>query len=459
MSDYRRFIASKCHCGEPAGVDPVWLPDYLHGFQRALVEWSVRKGRAGIFADCGLGKTPMQLVWAENVVRFTNRPVLIVTVLGDSAQTVAEGQKFGVEVHRSKDGKFPAGASVVLTNYERLHLFDPGDFAAAVANESSVLKDFDGKRKAIVTEFFRTLPYRLLCTATAAPNDYVELGTSAEALGEMGFQDMVTRFFHKETKKDYLGWGRTKYRMRSYAESAFWRWVCSWARAVRKPSDLGFDDGPFVLPELTTREHVVKASVPRTDVLFDLPAATLPEQREERRRTLPERCEKVAELVNHDRPAVVWCHLNAEADLLERLIPDAVQVSGADADDAKEDKFEAFAAGRLRVMVTKPRIGAFGLNWQHCAHETFFPSHSYEQFYQGVRRCWRFGQTRPVVVDVVSSEGEAGVLANLQRKADAADRMFSELAAHMSDELRVARVDQFGNVETEVPPWLCSTKN
>lgn len=454
MVSYAEFLARKTQLDGGDGFDPVWMPDFLYPFQAHLVEWATSRGRAAIFADCGLGKSPMQLVWAENVVRHTNRPVLIVTTLGDSAQTVREAEKFGVDAVRSRDGSVPASAKVVVTNYERLAHFDAAGFAGVVCNESSILKNFDGKTKAAVTEFLRARPYRLLCTATAAPNDYVELGTSSEALGELGFRDMASRFFKQETTRDHLGWGRTKYRIRGHAERDFWRWVCSWARAIRKPSDLGFDDAAFDLPPLATREHVISARAKRPGALFDLPAITLEEQREERRRTLPERCERVAELVNPTgRPAVAWCHLNDEGDLLERIIPGSAQVTGSDPDERKEEMFDAFVSGEVRVLVTKPTIAGFGLNWQHCAHQTFFPSHSFEQWYQAVRRCWRFGQTRPVVVEIVASEGEDGVLANLQRKAAAAEEMFSRLVELMNEELHVGRTGEFPTPE-RVPSWL-----
>lgn len=453
---YSEFINRKSQAGGDHGFAPLWLPSSLFDFQRHLTEWAIRRGRAAVFADCGLGKTAIQLAWAENVVRHTNRPVLVLTPLAVGQQTVREGEKFGVECVRSADGKSPAGARVVVTNYERLRHFDPADFAGVVCDESSILKNFDGKTKAAVTEFMRTIKYRLLCTATAAPNDYVELGTSAEALGELGYHDMIGRFFVQVTSKDRLGWGRTKYRLRGHAEISFWRWVCSWARAVRRPSDLGFDDGSFVLPELTTNEHIVKADAPRPGWLFNMPAMTLEDEREERRHTLSERCELVASLVSHKRPAVVWCHLNEEGDRLAGLIRGAEQVSGSDTDERKEELFDAFAAGQVRVLVTKPVIAGFGLNWQHCAHQTFFPSHSFEQWYQAVRRCWRFGQKKPVTVDMVTSEGEAGVLGNLKSKADAADGMFARLVELMNRPEYIRRERDFNNRE-ELPSWLSLT--
>lgn len=454
MKDYRKFLKNKTQLGGEYGFAPTFLPDCLFDFQKYLVEWAIRKGRGAIFADCGLGKSLMELIFAENVVRNTNRSVLILTPLSVASQTVEEGEKFGIECRRVSTRAEVVRAGVYVTNYERLHHLDPSDFVGVVCDESSILKNFDGKRKAQITEFMREMPYRLLCTATAAPNDYDELGTSSEALGELGFQDMVSKFFHKQTQKDRLGWGRTSHVLRSYAERDFWRWVCSWARACRKPSDLGFSDERFQLPPLNVREHEVKASVKKSGHLFETVAVTVQEEQEEARRTLPERCDKVAELVSGtDEPAVCWCHLNDEGDRLMRSITGAKQVSGSDSDESKEEKYAAFKSGQIRVLVLKPKIGAFGLNWQHCAHQTYFPSHSFEQWYQSVRRCWRFGQTRPVTVDIVTTEGSSGVKANLERKAEKAEKMFARLVELMGDSLKVG-LSKYGKKNTEVPAWL-----
>ena len=453
--DYSTFLDRKAHIGGDHGFEPLFMPDFLFDFQQSLIEWQCRKGRGAIFADCGLGKTPMQLVWAENVVRKTNGNVLILTTLAVAAQMVREAEKFGIGAKRSTDGTAHRGITII--NYEKLHLFDASDFVGCVCDESSILKNFNGARKGEITAFMRKMPYRLLATATAAPNDYIELGTSSEALGYLGHMDMLNKFFRNTMNNSATGriGGQTvKWRFKGHAELPFWRWVSSWARAVRKPSDLGFEDGRFVLPPLTEAEHVVEANTLADGMLFALPAVGIDEQREERRRTIEERCEKVASLVNPTgEPALVWCHMNEEGNLLQRLIQDAIQVSGSDADDAKEEKLMAFADGKARVLITKPKIGAWGLNFQHCNHVTFFPSHSFEQYYQGVRRCWRFGQSRPVHVDIVTTEGEKGVLANLQRKAAQSEKMFNALVAEMNNAMAIERQRAIGN-QMEVPSWL-----
>lgn len=455
MNDYQAFLQAKSQIGTRDGFAPVWMPDFLFDFQASMVEWALRQGRAALFEDCGLGKTPQELVWAENVVRKTNGRVLLVTGLAVTIQMQREAEKFGIAITVSRDGKsFPG---ITVTNYERLHLFNPADFVGMVCDESSILKSFDGRRKTEITAFMRKMRYRLLGTATAAPNDYVELGTSSEALGYLGHVDMLNRFFKNDLNNSAQGRMRgevIKWRLKGHAEVPFWRWVCSWARAIRKPSDLGFDDERFVLPPLREVEHLVEANSIADGMLFAMPAVGLKEQRDERRRTIEERCAKVAELVNRTgQPALVWCHLNEEGDTLENMIPDAVQVSGSDSDDAKEERLLAFADNKARVLITKPKIGAWGLNFQHCNHVTSFPSHSFEQYYQGVRRCWRFGQQREVTVDIVTTEGERGVVKNLQRKATQADQMFTALVREMNSALGVERAAA-GSKAMEVPAWL-----
>ena len=459
--NYAEFVASKAHSGNDYGFDPGALPSFLFDFQIDLVTWALRKGRAAIFADCGLGKTPMQLVWADQVARRTGKQVLILTPLAVSFQTEAEAQKFGIDATRNiLDSETP----ILILNYDRLHHVSPDMFGGVVCDESSILKSFDGAMRQAITIFMRKVEYRLLASATAAPNDYTELGTSSEALGYLGHMDMLTRFFKNDQNTirpmTYRHQGQNfaklddaaKWRFKGHAELPFWRWVCSWARAIRRPSDLGYSDDSFILPPLIERDHLVDVAALPDGMLFSLPAVGLKEQRDERRRSITERCEKIAELVDTNEQALVWCHLNDEGDLLEELIPDALQVSGADSDDEKEAAFIAFAAGHRRVLITKPKIGAWGLNFQNCAHVTFFPSHSYEQYYQGVRRCYRFGQKRAVTVDIVTTEGEKSVLKNQQRKAASADRMFSNLVAEMNNAVGVER-STFTNTAV-APSWM-----
>jgi len=480
--NYTEFLNQKTQLSGQSGFSPLWMPDWLFDFQKHLVEWAVRKGRCAIFADCGLGKTPMQLVWAENVKRHTGKPVLILTPLAVSRQTEREAAKFEIEVTRSQDGKHTGG--IVVTNYERLGNFTPSDFVGVVCDESSILKSFQGATRKHITRFMAKLPYRLLCTATAAPNDYVELGTSSEALGELSYSEMLKRFFWQLDDKGQKRERRLQddaeafiqadpsyfqklayrvaqtigqWRLKHHAVTHFWRWVASWAIVCRMPSDLGFDDGGFVLPELRERDHIITPNKPPPGMLFNIPAFGMGEERAERRRTMTERTEFIADLVKHDRPVVIWCHMNEEADRLEEIIPDAKQIAGRTSDDRKIELYEAFADGSLRVLVIKPKIGAWGLNWQHCNHVVTFASHSYEQYYQSVRRCWRFGQKQPVNLDVVATEGELRVLGNMRKKSQKADQMFAALVREMTNATRVERGDSYTN-KTEVPGWLCETR-
>jgi hypothetical protein len=452
---YDQFLQRKAQLTDTGGFNPTNLPAHLFDFQASMVEWALQRGRSAIFADCGLGKTPMALAWADQVARHTAKPVLLLTPLAVGFQIVTEGEKFGHDTALSRTGKVTA--EITVTNYEQLSKFNPADFAGVICDESSALKSFDGTTREIVTEFMRRTPYRLLATATAAPNDWIELGTSSEALGGLGHIDMLTRFFTNKQRSTSsrgrgMGGETVAWRLKGHADQPFWRWVASWARAMRRPSDLGFDDTRFHLPELVTRETLVEASRPAEGTLFDVPATGLREEREENRRTLTERCEAAAVALQDAAHAVAWCHLNDESDMLAKLIDGAVEVSGADSPDEKEDKLRAFTRGEIRVLVTKPSIGAWGLNWQHAHRMTYFPSHSYEQWYQAVRRMWRFGQTSPVTVDVITTEGGSNVLRNLQRKARQADEMFTALVAHMNEARDVAQATYDNPVE--VPQWL-----
>jgi hypothetical protein len=387
-------------------------------------------------------------------VKHTNKPVLIATPLAVGQQTKAEADRFGIDAKRTKDGKMTGEACVWITNYEQLSKYDPSRFSGFVGDESSAIKDFKTERKKTVVEFSREIPYRLLCTATAAPNDFWELGTSSEALGYLGFRDMITKFFKQETQAAYLGWGRTKYRFRGHAEQPFWQWVCSWARSIRNPSDLGFDGSGFLLPGLIEETLVVKPNNPRGGMLFALPAQNMQEERAERRHTIRERCEAAYEAaICVDGPTVLWGELNDETDTLEREIPDSKQVSGSMSDDEKEDILIAFSSGELKRLITKPKIGAWGLNWQHCSNVVVFPTHSFEQYYQLVRRCYRFGQTKQVKVTRILSEGEEHILGSLDRKKNQCDKMFASIVAHMKDALHISQGDFF-NTKEGLPVWL-----
>lgn len=469
MNDYREFLARKTQLPADGGFEPTFLPDALKDFQRHLVEWSVRKGRSAIFADTGLGKTFMQLVWAWNVYRHTGKPVLIMAPLAVSHQTVREAEKFGMEAAVSRNGK-PAGA-ITVTNYERLKLFDPDDYGGGVPDEGSILKHWSGATQKQVTRFLSKMPYRLLCSATPAPNDYVEMGTQSEALGGMTYSEMLSTFFRQmsdDEKKRLarpddvvhsrrLSWrviqSIGKWVMKPHAFEPFWRWVATWARAARKPSDLGpYDDTPYVLPPLNRRDHVVTPRTPPPGFLFTIPAFGLNQERAERLRTLDERTELAAELVKDSDRAVVWCHLNPEGDRLEKEIAGAVQVKGSQSLEEKEERIMAFLSGQARVLVTKPKIAGFGLNLQHCAHVVTFVTHSFEGFYQCVRRCWRFGQARPVTLDVISTEGEVNVRRNMARKEKLAAQMFDSVIRCVN-EAHAPKMDS-RSLPLEVPSWL-----
>jgi len=458
--EYTEYLKNKRDEGSYDGFEPLWIPDSMKDFQKLLTEWSIRKGRSAQLADCGLGKSYMELVWATNVAMKTNKNVLLVTPIAVGGQMKREAEKFDIDdVSRSRDGQIKS--KITITNYERLHYFDPDDFGGMILDESSILKNFKGAIKSQINIFMRKIPYRLLATATAAPNDFIELGTSSEALGYLGHMDMLSRFFKNDQNNCATGGGRgrfhepVKWRLKGHAHESFWQWVTSWARAVRKPSDMGCSDSGYDLPELIENNHLLKISrEPNEGEMFTFPANGLKEVRDERRATIKERCERAADIVNNTTDyAVVWCNLNDEGDLLEKLIPDSIQVSGKDKDDRKEDKLISFSTGNDRVLISKPKIGAWGLNWQHCNRITFFPAYSYEQYYQAIRRCWRFGQERPVNVDLIYTEGDENSLKNLQRKQKQADDMFTALVKEMNNSLHINNKSTEFKNEMEMPQW------
>jgi len=450
--EYTEFIDAKIHIGQEKGFEPLWIPDFLYDFQKFIVEKSIRMGRFAEFADTGLGKTPMQLVFGQNVVEKTNGNVLLLTPLAVSHQTLQEAEKFGIEAARSRTGKVTS--KITVTNYQQLEKFDPADFIGLICDESSAIKAATGQTRLNVTRFAAKMKYRLFCTATPSPNDFVELGTTSEALGELQYMEMLDQFFRDTSNDKNPQWSTPKYELKGHAVDKFWRWVSTWAMAIKKPSDIGFDDERFILPPLVEKEHCLKVTTPADGMLFVEPARTLKEQRAERKKTLIDRAEKARDLCAGHDLSVVWAHYNYETDYLEKIIPGSINIQGSDSDDAKEEKFIAFSKGQVKTLIIKPKIGCWGLNWQHCNHTVFFPSHSYEQFYQGVRRFYRFGQTRPVYVDIVTTDGEQAVTENIKRKANDMERMFQMLVKYMNDPHLAKKTEKL-NKKVQIPNWLC----
>jgi superfamily II DNA or RNA helicase len=428
MTPYRKLIASKQWKAPADGFFPSFMPDALFPFQRAAVAWACRKGRAALFEDCGLGKTIQQLTWAENV-RTAKGNVLILAPLAVADQTVREGERFGIAVTRVHEPSDVVDG-ICITNYDRAERFLAMPWSGIVLDESSILKAHDGATRNAIIEGSRSIPYRLACTATPSPNDHTELGNHAEFLGIMSRTEMLASFFVHD------GGETSIWRLKGHADADFWKWVAGWGIMMRKPSDLGFDDDGFALPELRIIPHILDSGLVEDGNIFAMPARTLEEQRRAKRKTLDQRCQAVAELIARepDHQWLVWCELNDEGDRLTEIIPGAVQVAGADSDDNKAERMMGFTDGSVRVMVSKGKIAGFGMNWQNCCRMAFVgPSHSYEMFYQSVRRCWRFGQRNPVHVHVMSTDVESEILANVQRKQADADRMAEGMVIHMAD--------------------------
>jgi len=424
VSEYQEFLARKRVTVEPVGFDvpAETLNGQLFPWQTAIVRWALRRGRAALFADCGLGKTPMQLEWARNIPGR----VLILAPLAVAEQTCREGAKFGIPVAHKRDGDDGTG-QIVVTNYERLHLFRAADYTGIVLDESSILKAFDGKTRKALQDFAKSIKYRLACTATPAPNDLIELCNHAEFLDVASGKEIIALFFKQDGNTTHA------WRLKGHARADFWKWLAEWSVAVRKPSDIGYEDGPFVLPPLRMHSHVVSGPV-MDGWLLPVQASTLTERRDARRGSLADRVAAAAAMANGNaEPWLVWCDLNAESEALHRAIPDSSEVRGSDSSEHKEDALLGFSEGRYRVLVTKPSIAGWGMNWQHCANVVFVGlSDSYEQFYQAIRRCWRFGQAREVHCYVVTSDCDGAVVANIERKERQAAEMFSELVREMS---------------------------
>lgn len=432
---YKEFIDSKRHLNEYSGFEANYLPDCLFDFQKYIVNYAVKKGRLGIFADTGLGKTRMSIAIANNIVQETNKRVLILTPLAVAFQFIDEANIMGIDdIEYSKDGKF--SKKIVLCNYERLHYFNHSDFICVICDESSILKNFKGQIKTEITSFIRKVPYRFLTTATPSPNDYIELGTSSEALGYMGYMDMLGKFF-KSTDND-IDSNKTigeKYRLLPHAEKSFFEWVNSWSIMVKKPSDVGkFSDERYKLPKLITNE--IKVINPNDEFLglfrVEQPKSMW-EIREEQKQTEEIRCRKAIELMNNHDVGVYWCNTNNESKLLKTYDKEAYEIIGSQSIEQKEDILINFAKGNIKRLVTKASITGMGLNWQHCNYSTFFPTWSYEQYYQAIRRLWRFGQKRDVTIDLILSENQGRIIEALNTKIEKSKRLYEQLVANVNN--------------------------
>lgn len=429
MIDYDDFVKSKRRLEIATGHNPDELNENLFDFQHAIVSWAVRRGRAAIFADTGLGKTLMQLAWADEVVSYTKGKVLILAPLAVSEQTIEQGLNFGIEVKRVPHDSNPEEPGIWITNYERMDSIDFTELSGIVLDESSILKAHQGKTRTKIIESSQCIPYRLSCTATPSPNDFDELGNQCEFLGVMTRTEMLATYFVNDTGDTgtwiLKGWGKTR----------FWEWMGSWAVVLRNPSDIGFNGDKYILPKPEYIEHVVETDS-IGDELFTRPAQTLTERRKAQRDSIENRCQALADVVNADKsePWLIWCHLNDEAELLQKLIVGSVNVQGSDSVEFKTKNMMDFTHGKLRVLISKPKICGFGMNWQHCARMAFVGlDDSFEKFYQAVRRCYRFGQKRNVIVHLFTAENEGQILVNLKRKELAHNEMSEKMIEHMKD--------------------------
>lgn len=456
--DYKDFIASKLRKTHQSGFDcdGSRMPKKIFDWQKDIVKWSLRKGRSALFLDTGLGKSVQALSWADAVADHTGMPVLLLTPLAVGPQFVDESVKFGVNGVELWSGD--SHARIQIVNYHKLHLIDASVYGGVVADESSILKSYSGSIKDELCRTFAKTRFRLACTATPSPNDVEELGNHAEFLGVCSRAEMLASYFIHDSSDT------SKWRLKGHAVEAFWEWVASWAMVMRHPRDIGYDaDSRYDLPPLNIHEHIVDSPT-QTGRLFTVPASTLTEQREARSLTRNDRVKAMADMVNaDDKQWIVWCERNDEGDLLEKTIRGAVQVAGADTDDDKVDRMTGFSSGKYRVLVSKPSLCGFGMNWQHCNRMGFVGiSHSFEQFYQAIRRCWRFGQANPVNVHVMTSDREIAILENVKRKQRDHDMMFANMLQYTSKINKkevTEKVSVIGGVEItqpkiQVPKWM-----
>jgi len=435
--DYKTFLESKRHSIGNFGFEANFIPDCAFDFQKEIIERAVRKGRIGVFADTGLGKTLIQLSIANNIIRHTNKKVLILTPLAVGFQFLKEAKDREItdDIEISKNGKHTK--KIVICNYERLHYFNSDDFVGVICDESSILKNFNGKIKNQITSFVKKIPYRFLSTATPSPNDFIELGTSSEALGYMGYVDMLGKFF-KQNNNAVDSTNRNigeKFYLKPHAEESFFAWVNQWAIMCKMPSDLGFSDEKYVLPELIINKHVVRndslLEIDGQIQMFNRPAKNFNEIRSEVKQTIGKRCDKALELAS-GKTSVYWVNRNEESKILRLNDKEAVEIIGSQSIDQKEEILKAFADGEIKRLITKAKMTGMGLNWQHCNHSVFFPTYSYEQYYQAIRRFWRFGQKQDVTIDMVISDGQTRVLEALEQKTQKAIQLHKNLTENVN---------------------------
>jgi superfamily II DNA or RNA helicase len=454
LEDYRAFIASKRQDAQMNGINPETLNDHMKEHQRVAVSFALERGAAALFLDTGLGKSLSELEWARQVSEETRKPVLILTPLAVAGQMIREGQKFGIDARQIKEAD-EVGQGVMVANYERLPKLDPSVFGGVVLDESSILKSFAGQTRNRLMEAFDGLRFKLAATATPSPNDHMELGNHAEFLGVMRQQEMLSQWFINDTSTASQEW-----RLKGHAVEDFWQWVASWSRCATLPSDLGGDDTGYVLPEIDRRVHVVEADR-QADVgegmLFRIPEMSATSFHQEKRLTLSERVARAAELATHDKPVTVWCETNEESAALAKMISDACEVRGDMTPEEKERRLLGFADGDFRVIVTKPKLAGFGVNWQHCAHAVFASiSFSYEQHYQAVRRSHRFGQTDRVRNDIVIADTENVIWQAINVKGKKHGEMKRRMSEAMAKAQSTGRVRTVYNrpLDLAFPSWI-----
>lgn len=455
MTEYEKFLENKRHSIGDFGFKANYIPDIAFDFQKFVIEKAILKGRSAVFLDTGLGKTLVQLSLAKNIVNHTNKKVLILTPLAVAFQFILEAEKLGIDdIEYSKDGKHTK--KIVVCNYERLHYFNETDFEGVILDESSILKNFDGKIKQEVTSFVKKIPYRFLSTATPSPNDFIELGTSSEALGYMGYMDMLGKFF-KNNQNSVDSNNRNigeKFYLKPHAEKDFFAWVNQWSIMAKMPSDLGFSNDRYNLPELFINRHVVENQsmfdINGQITMFTPIAKSMTEVRLEQKQTEEKRCEKAIELAQN-KTSVYWCNTNNESSILKNADKNAVEIIGSQSIDKKEEILLAFANGEIERLITKAKMTSMGLNWQHCNHSVFFPTWSYEQYYQAIRRFWRFGQKNNVTIDMVISDGQTRVLEALEQKTKKAIQLHKNLTENVNRSFE-HKIKEF-NKQIIKPKW------